>query len=419
MRHASLFSGIGGAEIAASWLGWENIFHVEINPFGRKVLEYWYPKSISYEDITQTDFSSWRGKIDILTGGFPCQAFSVAGLRKGAEDDRYLWPEMLRAIREIQPCWVVGENVTGLLSMVQPGEEVEVGSTGDIFEENYIYRTEQRFTIDEICEGLECAGYEVQPFVIPACAVGAPHRRDRVWIVARRTDSDPADAGVKTMQCGRENGVHAVGVASYTDSHGGQTQAGRERSKRQETDEQPQSVLNTGTAAHANSHRQRIWTNKQESISECKGKFVANPDSPRPQERLKTGGQPDATEIATGMDIGVERHGSGRIIADPHNKGLQGKRISTGHDEEKREESGRHVFQYTRDDRKTLPAGRWRDFPTQSPVCSRDDEFSSRLAGITFPKWRAEAIKALGNAWCVAVAYEIFRAINEIENGNK
>ena len=73
MTHASLFSGIGGAEIAATWMGWKNLFHCEINPFGRRVLEYWYPNSTSYEDITKTDFTPWRGRIDVLTGGFPCQ----------------------------------------------------------------------------------------------------------------------------------------------------------------------------------------------------------------------------------------------------------------------------------------------------------------------------------------------------------
>lgn len=118
MNHASLFSGIGGAEIAAEWMGWENDFHVEINPFGRKILEYWYPSSISYEDITKTDFTRWRGKIDVLTAGFPCQPFSLAGQRKGADDDRYLWPQVVRAVHEIRPAWVVGENVAGILTMV-------------------------------------------------------------------------------------------------------------------------------------------------------------------------------------------------------------------------------------------------------------------------------------------------------------
>lgn len=117
-------------------MGRDNLFHVEINPFGRKVLEYWYPNSVSYDDITKTDFTEWRGKIDVLTAGFPCQPFSVAGQRKGADDDRYLWPQVVRVIHETQPAWVVGENVAGILTMVQPGEEAEVGSGSTLFGES-------------------------------------------------------------------------------------------------------------------------------------------------------------------------------------------------------------------------------------------------------------------------------------------
>lgn len=135
MTHASLFSGIGGAEIAAAWLGWENLFHCDINEFGRKVLGYWFPQSKEYNDIKTTDFTEWRGRVDVLTAGFPCQPFSVAGKRRGADDDRYLWPETLRAINEIRPAWFVGENVFGIASMVLPGEEVDMGRTDDLFEE--------------------------------------------------------------------------------------------------------------------------------------------------------------------------------------------------------------------------------------------------------------------------------------------
>jgi hypothetical protein len=115
-RHGSLFSGIGGFDLAAEWMGWENVFHCEWNDFGKKVLNHYWPNSISYHDITKTDFSVHRGTIDILTGGFPCQPYSQAGKRLGKEDERHLWPEMLRAIREIQPTWVVGENVFGLVN---------------------------------------------------------------------------------------------------------------------------------------------------------------------------------------------------------------------------------------------------------------------------------------------------------------
>ena len=285
--HASLFSGIGGAELSASWLGWDNVFHCEIQEFQRKVLEYWFPNSISYEDITKTDFTEWRGCIDVLTGGFPCQPFSFAGKRKGAEDDRYLWTEMLRAIREIQPTWIVGENVNGLLSMVQPGEEVKMGRTDDLFEENYIYRTEQQFTIEAICEDLVYAGYSVQPFVIPACAVGAPHRRDRVWIVARLTIDTKCERWAKG---GNEYGKSEI---------------------------------------------------SQEK--ECRAEQFSGTDSPQ---------------------------------------------------------------------------GWWRNFPTQSPVCSRDDGLPFRLANLTisFPKWRSKSIEALGNAWVPQVAYEIFKAIENYDS---
>lgn len=160
MTHASLFSGIGGFDLAAEWAGWDNIFHCEWNPFGRKVLNYHFPKSLSYDDITKTDFNIHRKRIDVLTGGFPCQPYSIAGLRKGNEDERHLWPEMLRAIREIQPRWIVGENVRGLVNW----------GGGVVF--------------DEVQTNLENQGYEVQPFIIPACSVNAPHRRERIWFIA-------------------------------------------------------------------------------------------------------------------------------------------------------------------------------------------------------------------------------------------
>lgn len=187
MTHASLFSGIGGFDYTAALLGWINIFDCEIDAFCRKVLEYHFPNSVHYGDITKQIFKEWRGKIDVLSGGFPCQPFSLAGQRKGADDNRYLWPQMLRAIREIRPTWVVGENVTGILTMVQPGAEIEVGGQASLFGEDYRKRVlhRQEYVIETICRDLEREGYAVQPLLIPACAVGAPHRRDRIWFIAR------------------------------------------------------------------------------------------------------------------------------------------------------------------------------------------------------------------------------------------
>lgn len=162
MRHASLFSGIGGPEVAAAMMGWENIFNCEINPFGRAVLEYWFPESDSYEDITKTDFTKYRGRIDVLTGGFPCQPFSYAGKRGGQTDDRYLWPEMFRVIDEVRPTWVVVENVAGITTMVESCDVADMGSETSLFEEdNGVHRFRSRFafTIERICRDLESKGY--------------------------------------------------------------------------------------------------------------------------------------------------------------------------------------------------------------------------------------------------------------------
>ena len=160
MKHGSLFSGIGGFDLAAEWMGWTNVFHCEVNEFGKKVLEHYWPNAISFGNVTDINFRPYRGTIEIISGGFPCQPFSTSGKRLGSEDERHLWPEMLRAIREIQPRWVVGENVLGLTNW----------NGGLVFE--------------EVQADLEAEGYEVQPFILPAASVNAPHRRDRVWFVA-------------------------------------------------------------------------------------------------------------------------------------------------------------------------------------------------------------------------------------------
>jgi DNA (cytosine-5)-methyltransferase 1 len=160
MTHLGLFEGIGGFSLAAKWMGWETLAWCEWNEFGQKVLRYHFREAEGFGDITKIDFTKYANRIDILTGGFPCQPYSMAGKRLGKEDDRHLWPEMLRVIREVQPTWVVGENVFGLVNW----------SGGLVFH--------------EVQADLEAQGYEVQPYVLPAVSVNAPHRRDRVWFVA-------------------------------------------------------------------------------------------------------------------------------------------------------------------------------------------------------------------------------------------
>lgn len=260
MNHASLFSGIGGAEVAASMMGWQNLFHCEIQEFPRKVLDYWFPNSESYEDITKTDFTKWHGKVDVLTGGFPCQPFSLAGRRKGADDNRYLWPQMLRAIRQIHPTWVVGENVNGIKTMVESCQVTQMGRSDYLFEENHLYREESRFTLDKICADLEAEGYSVQPIVIPACAIGAPHRRDRVWIIAHR--SDPR---AETVQQEGQDGICSARPSSHTQCDGhspqghGNQRARAKKSKEGQDRPQPRSRRHGSgtTPSYAHGTRQR------------------------------------------------------------------------------------------------------------------------------------------------------------------
>jgi DNA (cytosine-5)-methyltransferase 1 len=185
MRCGHLFNGIGGFALAAHWMGWANIMHCEIDPFCNNVMNHHFQNSHQHEDIRTTDFTIWNGRIDLITGGFPCQPYSTAGKRKGKDDERHLWPEMLRAIREIQPSYVVGENVRGLTNW----------NEGMVF--------------DEVQADLEAEGYEVLPFLLPAASVNAPHRRDRIWFIAHSSN-----AGAESMRHKRENSVHESGVTA-------------------------------------------------------------------------------------------------------------------------------------------------------------------------------------------------------------
>jgi len=159
MTHGSLYTGIGGWLLAAFWAGIENIFTCEIDPFCNKVIDKRFPeipKENRHGNIKEMDFTKYRGTIDILSTSDPCQPFSFAGKRKGKADDRFLWPQTIRAVRESQPAYVVFENVPGFISL----------------------------GFETVTSDLEAEGYQVESFIIPACAVGAWHRRDRLWIIA-------------------------------------------------------------------------------------------------------------------------------------------------------------------------------------------------------------------------------------------
>ena len=161
MRHLDLCSGIGGFALAARWMGWETVGFAEIDPFASAVLSKHWPGVPNYGDIATIPDGIGA---DILTAGFPCQPYSVAGQRLGEADDRAIWPLVIAVVRRVQPGWCVFENVAGIINMA----------------------------LDDVLSDLEAEGYEVGTVVLPACAVNAPHRRDRVWIVAHagRFDSD-------------------------------------------------------------------------------------------------------------------------------------------------------------------------------------------------------------------------------------
>ncbi len=172
MKVLDLFSGIGGFSLGLEWAGMETIAMCEKDKFCRQVLAKHWPDITIHEDIRKLDGREYKNAVDVVYGGFPCQPFSVAGKQLGKEDDRHPWRELLRVIKESAPAWVIGENVSGFVSMA----------------------------LDDVCLDLEAEGYEVQSFVIPACAVEAHHRRDRCWIVAYSDENDRRRRGSALSQ---------------------------------------------------------------------------------------------------------------------------------------------------------------------------------------------------------------------------
>lgn len=194
LTHLSLFSGIGGLDLAAEWAGFTTVGQCEFADYPTKVLEKHWPEVPRWRDIRDLTGESFYDRtglrtVDVISGGFPCQPFSVAGKRRGKSDDRYLWPCMLRVITEIRPAWVVGENVAGIVNMA----------------------------LDTVLSDLEGIGYSTQAFIIPACAVDAPHKRDRCAIVANTNSTKrerPVKHGYKTGFTGFTDSCRTVSDAN-------------------------------------------------------------------------------------------------------------------------------------------------------------------------------------------------------------
>ena len=334
MKHIGLFEGIGGFSLAAKWAGWETIAWCEWNEFGQKVLRHHFPEAEGFGDITKTDFTKYANRIDILTGGFPCQPYSLAGKRKGKEDERHLWPEMLRAIREIQPSYVVGENVGGLINW----------NGGMVF--------------DEVQIDLEAEGYEVLPFLLPACAKNAPHRRDRCWFIAQNSLFRRCLHGESNQEGAEVREFGDIGTRSADGIH---------LSKRDATH-------TNGIGCGGRSEQSK--SNQSEEREICEN-----------EQQHRDG-------------VRCEIEGCSWDVTNTENIGRKNA-LENG-------ELERGRFRL-RDKPPT-----WDSFPSQSPICGGDDGISYKLDSITFSKWRGESIKAYGNAIVPQVAYEIFKVINQM-----
>lgn len=383
MIHFSLFSGIGGFELASEWMGWNNYLSCELADFPNKVLKHYWPKAYHHRDIKNLNydtiqdeltrrFGEWRIEPIILTGGFPCQPYSLAGQRKGKEDERHLWPEMLRLIHEIKPDFIVGENVFGLLNW----------NGGMVF--------------DEVLTDLGTAGYDVTPLVIPAAAVNAPHGRDRIWFVATNTDSSTERSsresrGIKSngsdghifKKQRREttefdNRLHELSRDATNSNNFGST-TGRTKIQKE-----------NGKIPERNDNAQFSNTDKSDAtdtdLSRCK----------------REGEQPiTKREIRTGSNGGKRNAFNSKCI----------RRIEIRDDNGQSKEAQQTQCREKQFGGANSTQNQWRYFPTQSPICGGDDGLPTELDGITFSKWRNESIKGYGNAIVPQVAYEIFKSI--------
>lgn len=400
MRHIDLFSGIGGFALAVEGV-WPNSEHIfcDNDPYCQQLIKLRFPNSKIYGDIKKIKFianTDWLGsqeqreeqqtgrdrqllKIDILTGGFPCQPFSQAGKRRGTSDDRYLWPEMLRIIRLTRPRWVIAENVRGLLTM----------QNGLVFE--------------QVCTDLENSGYEVQPLVIPAVAVNAPHRRDRVWFIAHSI-SNTTDRKEKSRKLSEAPSEQEQDGSKYGPTRQSLRTAPGRRSKRLTKD-----------FAVANA-----FGDSESSRQSC------SDEGQRKTQHGRAGAR--SSQCFTSNSQGKRDRG-----ITSKKRGI--KKWSMEQDESKRSEVrgegkrriGDTSYATHRQSRKQAQSKRWKNFErgswkkswleTAAKFCRVDDGLPAELDGFELSKsrHRIERLKALGNAIVPQVAIEIMKAIKTTE----
>jgi DNA (cytosine-5)-methyltransferase 1 len=375
--HGSLFSGIGGWSEASDQMEWETLFMCEWDENKQYVLKSLWPNAEIYGDISSTDFSIWRGRIDILTASTPCQPFSLAGKREGSNDVRHLWPETYRAIREIQPPWFVLENVPGLVNW----------SKGMVFK--------------QIITDLENEGYEVLPFLLPACGVNAPHKRERIWIVAY------SSSYAITGQDGQSYQNERTRVAVNEQIGRGQFKAIQHKG------------LDDLSRLTSNSANSGIEGMRERENGVHGFETVTNSEMPECEFTINSRtGRDGLTNICT------------EITPDTNKEGYKGNKLNgtfnPGFRTCKPYESTSEFHQ----------TANWSNFPTVSPLRTRDDGFSRDALRLfinensrglltekeidtiiqkSLNKWNNETIAAGGDAVVPEVPLQIFKAINEFE----
>lgn len=373
LTHLSLFSGIGGLDLAAEWAGIETVGQCEWAEYPTKVLEKHWPDVPRWKNIktlTGESFYERTGKrtVDIISGGFPCQPFSVAGKQRGKEDDRYLWPEMVRVIKELRPTWIVGENVAGIARMALP----------------------------DILSELEACGYRTRTFLIPACAVGARHRRYRVAIVGYS----------------EHNGLSSTEIAGGTQKTGG-----GEQERKETAGESP----GTGGSGYS---KVMADTNTERELQSAKNKQDIRNGIGVSSEDVQHADSAGCEKQHVATESDEERFASWGCyegnVCDATSEGLSnrsGKSVGgQGTQEPESERSMRRTVESVLDGMADgFSAGMDRDLDFLINHYWDNEPDIPRIA--TGIEHRIDRLKCLGNAVVPQQFYPVFRAIAEVEGG--